>query len=160
PETPRGPLQVNRGDAAAGLAAAKTRVETTYTTPVETHNPMEPHATIAVWHGADRLTLYDSTQAIFNVRRRLSGMLGLAPENVRVINHFVGGGFGCKGAPWSHVLLAALAAKVAGRAVKLAITRPQMQSLVGHRPKTVQKLELGVDAGGKLTAIRHDVLSE
>jgi len=157
---PRSPMHVTRGDVAAGFTAAKTRVDTTYTTPVETHNPMEPHATIAVWQGADHLTLYDSTQGIFNVRRRLSGMLGLALENVRVINHFVGGGFGCKGAPWSHVLLAAIAAKASGRAVKLAITRPQMQSLVGHRPKTIQKVELGADAQGKLTAIRHDVVSE
>ncbi len=159
-ETARGPAQVTRGDVAAGLAAAKVRIDTTYTTPVETHNPMEPHATIAVWHGADHLTLYDSTQAIFNVRRRLSFMLGLAPENVRVINHFVGGGFGGKGAPWSHVLLTAIAAKVSGRAVKLVLTRPQLQSLVGHRPKTMQKLELGADARGRLTAIRHDVVSE
>lgn len=157
---PRTPAQTTRGDVAAGLAAAKTRIEAKYTTPVETHNPMEPHATIAVWHGADSLTLYDSTQAIFNVRRRLSAMLGLAPENVRVINHFVGGGFGGKGAPWSHVVLAAIAAKATSRAVKLVLTRPQLQSLVGHRPKTVQKLELGADARGQLTAIRHDVVSE
>jgi xanthine dehydrogenase YagR molybdenum-binding subunit len=159
-QTPRGPAEIIRGDLAAGFAAAKTRIDATYRTPVETHNPMEPHATIAVWQGDDRLTLYDSTQAIFNVRRRLSTMLGLPPENVRVINHFVGGGFGCKGAPWSHVLLAAIAAKATGRAVKLAITRPQMQSLVGHRPKTVQKVELGVDGAGRLTAIRHDCVSE
>ena len=157
---PRSPMQITRGDVAAGLAGAKIRIDATYTTPVETHNPMEPHATIAVWQGADHLTLYDSTQAIFNVRRRLSTMLGLAPENVRVINHFVGGGFGSKGAPWSHVVVAAIAAKATGRAVKLAITRPQMQSLVGHRPKTMQKLELGADARGQLTAIRHDVVSE
>jgi len=157
---PRSPMQITRGNVAAGLAAAKTRLDATYRTPVETHNPMEPHATIAVWQGADHVTLYDSTQAIFNVRRRLSTMLGLPPENVRVINHFVGGGFVSKGAPWSHVLIAAIAAKACGRAVKLAITRPQMQSLVGHRPKTVQKLELGVDARGQLTAIRHDVVSE
>jgi xanthine dehydrogenase YagR molybdenum-binding subunit len=159
-QSARGPLETSRGDLAAGLAAAKTKLTVTYSTPVETHNPMEPHATIAVWHGADSVTLYDSTQAIFNVRRRLSAMLGLAPDNVRVINHFVGGGFGSKGAPWSHVVLAAIAAKATGRAVKLAITRAQAQSLVGHRPKTVQKLELGVDAGGRLTAIRHDVVSE
>jgi xanthine dehydrogenase YagR molybdenum-binding subunit len=157
---PRAPAQSNRGNVASGLASARTRLEATYTTPVETHNAMEPHATTAVWHGADRLTVYDSTQAIFNVRRRLSSMLGLAPENVRVINHFCGGGFGSKGAPWSHVVLAAIAAKATGRAVKLAVTRPQMQSLVGHRPKTVQKLELGLDARGLFTAIRHEVVSE
>jgi xanthine dehydrogenase YagR molybdenum-binding subunit len=159
-QTPSGPAEVIRGDVASGLGAAKTRIDVTYTTPVETHNPMEPHATIAVWQGADHLTLYDSTQGIFNVRRRLSAMLGLPPENVRVINHYVGGGFGGKGAPWSHVVVAAIAAKVSGRAVKLVITRSQMQAFVGHRPKTVQKLELGADARGQLTAIRHDVVSE
>jgi xanthine dehydrogenase YagR molybdenum-binding subunit len=157
---PRSPPTTSRGDVAAGLASAKTRIDATYTTPVETHNPMEPHATIAVWHGSDHLTLYDSTQAIFNVRGRLAGMFGLAPESVRVINHFVGGGFGSKGAPWSHVALAAIAARAVGRAVKLALTRPQLQSLAGHRPKTVQKLQLGADARGRLTAIRHDVVSE
>ncbi|HWM87766.1 MAG TPA: xanthine dehydrogenase family protein molybdopterin-binding subunit [Kofleriaceae bacterium] len=159
-QNPRSPPQTSRGDVAAGLSAARTRIDATYTTPVETHNPMEPHATIAVWHGSDHLTLYDSTQAIFNVRRRLAGMFGLPPENVRVINHFVGGGFGAKGAPWSHVALAAVAARATGRAVKLAVTRPQLQSLVGHRPRTIQKLQLGADARGRLTAIRHDVVSE
>jgi xanthine dehydrogenase YagR molybdenum-binding subunit len=160
PENPKAPNEISRGDVAAGLAAAKTRIDVKYTTPVETHNAMEPHATIAVWQGATNLTLYDSTQAIFNVRRRLAAMLGLARENVRVINHFVGGGFGSKGAPWSHVLIAAIAAKATGRAVKLVVTRQQMQSFVGHRPKTVQKLELGLDARGLLTAMRHDTTSE
>ena len=160
PDNPKAPNAVSRGDVAAGLAAARTRIEVRYTTPVETHNAMEPHATIAAWQGASNLTLYDSTQAIFNVRRRLAAMLGLARENVRVINHFVGGGFGSKGAPWSHVLLAAIAAKVTGRAVKLVTTRPQMQVFVGHRPKTVQKLELGLDGNGLLTAMRHDTTSE
>jgi xanthine dehydrogenase YagR molybdenum-binding subunit len=157
---PRSPAKTARGNVAAGLAAARTRIDATYTTPVETHNPMEPHATIAVWHGADHLTLYDSTQAIFNVRRRLAAIFGLAPENVRVISHFVGGGFGSKGAPWSHVPLAAIAARAVGRAVKLVVTRPQLQSLAGHRPKTIQKVKLGADARGRLTAIVHDVVSE
>jgi xanthine dehydrogenase YagR molybdenum-binding subunit len=149
-----------RGDADLALAAAAVRLELTYTTPVETHNPMEPHATIAVWRGADSLTLYDSTQGIFAVRRRLAEIFGLEPQAVRVISHFVGGGFGGKGAPWSHVALAALGARVTGRPVKLAITRPQMQSLVGHRPKTVQKLAIGAEPSGHLLALRHDVVSE
>jgi xanthine dehydrogenase YagR molybdenum-binding subunit len=158
--SPTSPPETARGDVAAGLAAARFRIRETYTTPVHTHNPMEPHATIAVWQGVEHLTLYDSTQGVFNVRHRLAAILGLVPDNVRVINHFVGGGFGGKGAPWSHVPLAAIAAKVVGRAVKLAVTRPQLQSLVGHRPKTVQVVELGADARGRLTAIRHDVVNE
>jgi xanthine dehydrogenase YagR molybdenum-binding subunit len=149
----------SRGDVDAGLRSASI-VDQTYTTPVETHNPMEPHATIAVWHGDERLTLYDSTQGIFGVRKRLAAVFGLAPEQVRVINHFVGGGFGCKGSPWSHVVLAAMAARVVRRPVKLVVTRQQMFSLVGHRPRTVQRVALAAGADGRLTGIRHDVVAE
>jgi xanthine dehydrogenase YagR molybdenum-binding subunit len=149
----------NRGNVPTGLGAAKFKVEATYTTPNENHNPMEPHATIAVWHG-DELTLYDSTQGIFGVRNRIAEVFGMPKEKVRVIDQFVGGGFGCKGTPWSHVSLAAMAAKVVNRPVKLAITRPQMFSLVGHRPHTIQNIKIGCDAEGKLTAISHDVFSE
>jgi xanthine dehydrogenase YagR molybdenum-binding subunit len=157
---PRGDTDSSRGDVATGLAAAAHEVEATYTTPVENHHPMEMHATIAVWHGDAHLTLYDSTQGLFNVRRRLAKIFGLPEENVRVIDHFVGGGFGSKGSPWSHVPLAALAAKLARRPVKLVVTRPQMCSLVGHRPVTLQRLRLGADAQGRLTAIEHHVTSE
>jgi len=157
---PSGAADSTRGDLAAGLAKAAARIDATYTTPVENHNAMEPHATIAVWQGADHLTVYDSTQGIFAVRKRLASIFGLDEANVRVINQFVGGGFGSKGSPWSHVPLAALAARVVGRPVKLVVTRPQMFSLVGHRPKTVQHVVLGCDARGRLTAIRHDVVSE
>ncbi|HEY2515606.1 MAG TPA: molybdopterin cofactor-binding domain-containing protein, partial [Polyangiaceae bacterium] len=154
PDTQRG------GDIDEALAGAKAKVEVTYRTPVQNHNPMEPHATIAVWQGADRLTLYDATQGIFGVRKRIATIFDLPPENVRVVNHYVGGGFGCKGSPWSHVALAVMAAKVVGRPVKLAVTRPQMFALVGHRPKTVQRLSLGADANGKLVAMKHDVVNE
>jgi xanthine dehydrogenase YagR molybdenum-binding subunit len=149
-----------RGNLAAGLTAAQTKISATYTTPVENHNPMEPHATIAVWYGDARLTLYDATQGIFGVRHMISRTFGLEPNNVRVINHYVGGGFGCKGLPWSHIALAALAARAVGRPVKLVLTRPQMFSLVGHRPRTIQSIVLAATAAGKLTAIRHDVVSE
>lgn len=157
---PSGESRSSRGDLDAGLAAARTTITQTYTTPVENHNPMEPHATIAVWHGDTKLTLYDATQGIFGVRDKIARTFGLSPEDVRVIDHYVGGGFGCKGTPWSHVALAALAAKAVGRPVKLVLTRPQMFSLVGHRPRTIQTITLGADARGKLTAIRHTVVSE
>ena len=157
---PRGPTDSRRGDVAAAMSSAHAKLTVTYTTPVENHNPMEPHATIAVWQGADRLTLYDSTQGVFGCRARLAEVFGLPKEHVRVIDHFVGGAFGCKGTPWSHVALAALAAKVVGRPVKLVVTRPQMFALVGHRPKTVQTLALGCDSQGHLVALRHDTVSE
>jgi len=157
---PSGDSASKRGNLDAGLAAAHTKIFQAYTTPVENHNPMEPHATIAVWHGEAKLTLYDATQGIFGVRDKIARTFGLDPQNVRVIDHYVGGGFGCKGTPWSHVALAALAAKAVGRPVKLVLTRPQMFSLVGHRPKTIQTITLAATAEGKLTAIRHDVISE
>lgn len=150
----------SRGDATAALLAAPVKLDARYTTSVETHNPMEPHATIAVWRGDTELTLYDSTQGIFAVRARLAKIFDLPPASVRVISHFVGGGFGGKGAPWSHVGLAAMAARVTGRAVKVVVTRPQMQSLVGHRPRTVQRVQLGAGRDGRLSAIIHDSTSE
>jgi xanthine dehydrogenase YagR molybdenum-binding subunit len=150
----------HRGDFDKAFAAATTRVDATYSTPVENHNPMEMHATIAVWQGDDHLTLYDASQGIFAVRQRIAGLFGLPKENVRVINHYVGGGFGTKGSPWSHIALAAMSAKMVGRPVKLALTRSQMFSLVGHRPMTVQHLALGADARGKLVAINHTSYSE
>jgi xanthine dehydrogenase YagR molybdenum-binding subunit len=121
---------------------------------------MEPHATIAVWQGDTKLTLYDATQGIFGVRNKIAKVFGLDPRDVRVINHYVGGGFGCKGTPWSHVALAALAARMIDRAVKLVVTRQQMCSLVGHRPRTIQQLSLAAGPEGGLTAIRHEVFSE
>jgi xanthine dehydrogenase YagR molybdenum-binding subunit len=157
---PSGEPSSTRGDLDAGLAAARTKLTQTYTTPVENHNPMEPHATIAVWHGDTKLVLYDATQGIFGVRNKIAKTFGLDPRDVRVIDHYVGGGFGCKGTPWSHVALAALAARAVGRPVKLVVTRPQMFALVGHRPHTIQTVTLAADAAGKLTAIRHAVVSE
>jgi xanthine dehydrogenase YagR molybdenum-binding subunit len=157
---PAGEPDSKRGDPTAALARAHTIVDATYTTPVENHNPMEPHATIAVWQGDDRLTVYDATQGIFGVRKKLATVFELAPEKVRVISHYVGGGFGCKGSPWSHVILATMAAKVLGRPVKLVLTRQQMFAVVGHRPRTVQHVVLGADAHGGLVAMKHEVTSE
>ena len=129
-----------------------------YETPPETHNPLEPHATLAVWNG-DRLTVYDATQGIFGVRKKLAIALALPPGNVRVITKFVGGGFGCKGSAWSHVVIAALAAKQLGRPVKIALTRPQMFGMVGGRPHTRQTVAAAAEPGGKLTALRHESVS-
>jgi xanthine dehydrogenase YagR molybdenum-binding subunit len=157
---PAGEPDSKRGDVSAAMARAHTTIDATYTTSVQNHNPMEPHATIAVWQGDDRLTVYDATQGIFGVRKKLALVFELAPDKVRVINHYVGGAFGCKGTPWSHVVLSTMAAKVLGRAVKLVLTRQQMFSMVGHRPKTLQRVVLGADASGALLAITHQVTSE
>jgi len=143
-----------RGDSAKGLADAEVKVVHTYTTPFENHNPMEPHNTQAVWEG-DKLTLYDSTQGIFNVRNSLARAFGIPPENVRVVSHFTGGGFGSKGGPWSHVYLAAMAAKHVSRPVKLVLTRRQMFGPSGGRAHTSQQVTLGAKKDGTLTVVRH-----
>ena len=157
-QMPQGEAAVAWGDADKALAASPVRVEQTYATPMETHNPMEPHATIAAWDG-DRLTLYDSTQFISGVRDTVAKTLGISPERVRVVSPFVGGGFGCKGSTWSHVVLAAIAAQRAGRPVKLALARPQMFGPVGGRPCTEQRVALGAGRDGRLLAMKHDVIS-
>jgi xanthine dehydrogenase YagR molybdenum-binding subunit len=148
----------NRGDIEAGMRAAAVQIEAVYTTPIEHHNPMEPHATIAAWDG-DYLTLYDSTQYVSGVRATVAKTMGMAVEKVRVICPYVGGGFGCKGSTWSHVVLAAMAARELGQPVKLVLERPQMFGPVGHRPNTEQHIMLAATRDGKLTAMRHDVIA-
>jgi xanthine dehydrogenase YagR molybdenum-binding subunit len=148
-----------RGDANAALAAAPIVVDNVYTTPPEHHNPMEPHATIAHWSG-DSLTVYDATQGVFTTRQRLAQMFGIPPEQVRVIAKFVGGGFGCKGSTWPHTVLAAMAAKLAQRPVKIAVWRPQMWGSVGYRSPTHQRVTLGASRDGKLLSTIHEVNSE
>lgn len=147
-------LQPSRGNVSDGLKQAAVTIEETYTTPLEHHNPMETSATTAEWHD-DELTVYDATQWVMGTRGMLAKGLGLPEEKVRVISHFVGGGFGCKGFFWTHPLLAAIAARKVNRPVRLMLTRQQMFSGCGHRPRTIQKIALGADDTGKLTAIRH-----
>ncbi|MEH1842422.1 MAG: xanthine dehydrogenase family protein molybdopterin-binding subunit [Nostoc sp.] len=147
------------GNVNQGLRAAAVRVEQTYTTPIENHNPMEPHATTAVWQG-DQLLLYDATQGIFQAQQKVAGVLGIEPEKVRVMSYFVGGGFGCKGSAWSHVPLAAMAARQVNRPVKLVLGRIQMYGPVGFRPETIQQVALGATREGKLTALRHAGISQ
>ncbi|MGN6389155.1 MAG: xanthine dehydrogenase family protein molybdopterin-binding subunit, partial [Burkholderiaceae bacterium] len=141
------PADTHRGNLAAGMNAAAATIDATYTTPFEHHNPMEPHATIAVWEG-DHLTLYDSTQYVSGVKQTVAKRFGMPQDKVRVLCPFTGGGFGCKGSTWSHVVLAAMAAKQAGRPVKLVLERPQMFGPVGCRPNTEQNLLVAADRDG------------
>jgi xanthine dehydrogenase YagR molybdenum-binding subunit len=146
------------GDVDAALAAAEVKIDALYTTPIQHHNPMEPHATIAQWNG-DHITLHDATQHITGVQEKTAALFGIPKENVHVISLFAGGGFGCKGQIWSHVMLAALAAKQVKRPLKLALDRPQMFGPIGARPRTHQQMTLGATRQGRLTAIRHVVHS-
>jgi xanthine dehydrogenase YagR molybdenum-binding subunit len=153
------PAESHRGDPQQGLAAADVRMREIYSTPFHSHNPMEPHATIAVWEGKDKLTLYDTSQGIFGDRKRMASLLGLQPENVRVVSLYVGGGFGSKGPTWSHNVICAMAARHVNRPVKLVVRRPQMFGPVGSRTETRQTIAAGAAKDGTLTALTNETLS-
>lgn len=148
-----------RGDVEAALASAAVSLDHTYTTPAEYNNPLEPHTTVAVWNGGG-VTIYDATQGAHSIRDDVSKAFRLSPERVRVIARYVGGGFGSKGGTHPHVMLAVLAALIAQRPVKLALTRQQMFALAGYRTPTIQRVRLGADSNGQLTAIAHDVIEQ
>jgi xanthine dehydrogenase YagR molybdenum-binding subunit len=148
-------LQSQRGDAEAAFAAAPVKIDRIYVTPSETHNPIELHATTAIWNGSS-LTLYDSSQGVVNCRSVLAQMFGLPKENVRVITKFVGSGFGGKLFPWTHCALAAAAARQLGKPVKLVLSRKMMFQTAGHRPRTQQRVRLGATPDGKLVSLQHD----
>jgi xanthine dehydrogenase YagR molybdenum-binding subunit len=153
------PAVIVRGMPEEALADAAIRVDKTYSTPVEHHNPMEPHATIAQWNG-EMLTLHDATQGVFGTRKRMAEIFGLPISSVRVICPFVGGGFGSKGSVWPHTALAAMAAKAVGRPVKLVLTRPQMFGSVGYRPRTIQRVALGASRDGKVVSTIHTATTQ
>jgi xanthine dehydrogenase YagR molybdenum-binding subunit len=143
-----------RGDVPSALAAADVRINQTYTTAANTNNPIGLFATVAVWDG-EALTVHDTTQHPHGVRDTLATALGIDPADVRVLVPFVGGAFGAGLRAWPHVTLAALAARMTRRPVKLVLTRAQMFTSVGHRPNTIQQLALGASQDGQLTAIEH-----
>lgn len=151
-------VESERGDAAKAFDAGPVKVDQTYVTPVETHNPIETHATVAVWDGTS-YTLYETTQAVGNHRAVMAQVLGVPAENVRVVSKFLGSGFGGKLWPWSHCALAAAAARNLGRPVKLVLSRPMMFRAVGHRPRTQQRVRLSAGADGKLTSLQHDYVN-
>ncbi|MCK2219023.1 xanthine dehydrogenase family protein molybdopterin-binding subunit [Actinomadura sp. ATCC 31491] len=152
---PNFPSDTEQGDLEAGLAAAATAIDVTYTTPVLHNNPMEPHAALALWDAEGRLLVYDSTQGASSDRDTIARTLGLPPGRVRVVSRHVGGGFGSKGTTRPHAVLAALASRAVGRPVKVALTRQQMFDVTGYRTPTIQRLRLGADGEGRLTALEH-----
>lgn len=145
-----------RGDVETAFRNAEYKIDAVYETPIEHHNPMAPHATIAVWESADKLTLYNESQVVNGVQNAVAQSFSLKPENVRVITPHVGGGFGSKGGAWGHVILTAMAAKAVNRPVKLALTRQMMFNSVGLRQRNRQHLRLAATKDGKLTALAHE----
>ena len=130
-------------------------VEQQYTIRHEVHNPMEMHATIAHWVSDNKLKLFDKTQGVNNVQKSISKIWSIPADSIEVISEFVGGGFGSGLRVWPNCFAAILAAKQVNRPVKLAITRPQMFTLVGYRPQSWQKIRIGADAEGNFTGIHH-----
>jgi xanthine dehydrogenase YagR molybdenum-binding subunit len=147
-----------RGNPDEAFASAPVKIDYTYITPNETHNPIELHASVAVWDG-DRVTLYETSQGVVNHRVVMAQVLGLPLENVRVVTRFLGSGFGGKLFPWPHTAMAAVAAKRLNRPVKLSLDRRMMFAAVGYRPRTEQRIKLGATKEGKLLALRHDYLN-
>jgi len=145
----------HRGDSDAAFASAPVQIDAVYTTPAETHNPMEMHATVAVWKG-DKVTLYESSQGVVNHLNVMAQVLGIPKENIDVISRFIGSGFGGKLFPWPHSTLCAVAARQLNRPVKFMLARDMMFSNSGHRPRTKQRVRLGAMPDGKLLSLQHD----
>jgi len=152
-------VQSERGNPERAFASAPVKLDQIYVTPTETHNPIELQGTTAIWDG-QMLTIYEESQAIFNLRSVLAQMFGLPKENVRVITKFVGSGFGSKLWPWTHCPLAVAAARQLGKPVKLILSRKMMFQAVGHRPRTQQRMRLGATTDGKLVSLQHDYVNE
>lgn len=147
------------GDVGAGHAAAIQAVDLTFETPAQYHNAMETHAVVAAWDG-DHLTLDMPTQAFELSCAAYAYFFDIPPENVTIRGPYLGGGFGSKAFPVGPIVLAILAARSAGRPVKLMLTRQQMFGPVGHRGATRQRLRLGIDDTAALTVIDHEGLAE
>ncbi|CAO3429007.1 xanthine dehydrogenase family protein molybdopterin-binding subunit [Azospirillum doebereinerae] len=147
------PLRATVGDAEAAFAAAPHKVDAVYRTPGHNHNALELHAATLVWRG-DELFLHDATQAVAHTAWSLAQIFGLEEAQVHVTSPYVGGGFGGKGL-WQHQILAAAAARLAGRPVRIALSREGVYRIVGGRSPTEQRVALGADADGRLTAIIH-----
>jgi xanthine dehydrogenase YagR molybdenum-binding subunit len=155
------PCDTDDGALDGALRSAAVVVDERYSTPMEHNNPLEPHSCIALWEQGPRVTVHDSTQGPHGVAGTLARVFGLEKADVRVISPYVGGGFGSKGLPHAHNVLVVLAARMLpGRPVKMALTRQQMFSLVGYRTPTLQRLRIGADADGRITALCHEAVEQ
>ena len=156
---PNFPTDTLTGDVEASLAGSQVVIDHTYSTPAEHNNPMEPHAATAYWDG-DRLTVHDSNQGATRVHQDLVQLFGLDDSGVRVVSEHVGGGFGSKGSTRPHTVLAAMAARMLDRPVRVTLSRQQLFSVVGYRTPTIQRVRLGADPSGQLAALDHQVFEQ
>lgn len=137
---------------AQGAAAV---VDATYTTSVELHAAMEPHATVVQWQGKEAVTIYEPTQWLALSQRTYAALLGLPTEKVRIVSPLIGGAFGGKSYTWPHGALCAAAARELGRPLKIVLTRRQVTANAGHRPDSIQQFKIAADQNGKIIAIDH-----
>ncbi len=147
------PAMIKVGDAEAALAGAAFKVDGTYHTPRHSHAAIEPHAATVWWEG-DTLVVHDASQMLHQTRWTLAGIFGIAEANIRVLSPFVGGGFGGKGLG-SHQILAIAASRMAGRPVRVALSREGVFRIAGGRTTTEQRVALGAKADGSLAALIH-----
>jgi xanthine dehydrogenase YagR molybdenum-binding subunit len=152
------PAQEGHGDVEAGLRAAAQRVDVTYTTPAHYHNAIEPHAIVAQWDG-DKLVLDTPSQGMAIAQGRLSELFGIAPTDILIRSPYLGGGFGGKGLIAGPQVLGIMAAKLVGKPVKLVMRREQLYGPTGHRGLTKQRLRIGADQQGGLTALEHHAVT-
>jgi xanthine dehydrogenase YagR molybdenum-binding subunit len=146
------------GDFAGAFASAPVKIDVTYTTPLQSHAMMEPHATLAMWEG-DKLILHTANQLLNQGQKVIATTLKVPVENVRLISPFIGGGFGGKLWVNADAILSAIASRQLKRPVKTALTRQQIFHVTTHRSDTIQRLRLGTDRNGRILAIGHDVFS-
>lgn len=146
------------GDFESAFAVAPVKIDATFTTPFHIHAQMEPHATLAYWKDG-RVIIHCSSQLLESAQQAVAATLQIAPEKVRIVSRYIGGGFGGKLPIYGDVMLSAMAARILKRAVKTALTRQQMFHFTTHRSDTIQRLRLGAGGDGKLTAIAHETWS-
>ncbi len=154
PKKAEEPVHV-RGNSNA-FNTSEVKEEHEYGTALQVHNPMEPHAALAVWEGDDKLTVYNKTQSSPLAQQDIMKAWKLPKENVHIISKFVGGAFGGASRVWPQEIAATIGAKQTGRPVKVVFTRDQLFNNVGYRPMSIQKVSIGADKDGRLTAIKHD----
>ncbi len=143
-----------RGNISHGFEQADFIIEDEFSTEVVIQNPTEPHCSVVEWKN-NKLTVYDSTQAVFNVRGRIADALGLKENEVRVIKKYMGGGFGSKLEAGKYSVMAAILSKKTGKPVKIVNDRREQNLAVGNRPDSIQKLKIGVKKDGTFTAFSH-----
>nr|WP_318381448.1 aldehyde oxidoreductase molybdenum-binding subunit PaoC [uncultured Enterobacter sp.] len=154
-DTPEDTPDKHTGDFEGAFNSADVTLDATYSTPDQSHMAMEPHASMAVWDG-DKLTVWTSNQMINWCRTELAKTLNMPVENVRVRSPYIGGGFGGKLFLRCDALLAALGARAINRPVKVMLPRPFIPNNTTHRPATVQRIRIGADSDGHITAIAHE----